>query len=86
MIDHRRIVNARISQLCVRDLSCEVVAQKVRTTLGRHQPVFLQHVTERQTGENQYMSRMLTDPKFRAEEIAEILGIDRESNGSRILI
>ena len=27
-----------------------------------------------------------TDPKFRAEEIAEILGIDRESNKSRILI
>jgi len=30
-------------------------------------------------------SWMLTDPKFRAEEIAEILGIDRESNKSRIL-
>ncbi len=31
------------------------------------------------------MSWMLTDSKFRPEEIAEILGIDRESNKSRIL-
>ena len=42
----RQIVNARISQLCVSSLSSVVVAQKVPATLGRHQPVFLQNVTE----------------------------------------